>query len=553
MTHRRQFSTGSITGLVALTVGIACTTDSGGPERRTTPDPSLRTDAGPDNEKVDSVRLEVVSTAMEPGETTRVTVEVLPPAVHQVRLAVLDGESGAYLENPSLTTDATGIGNTRLTVVARNHDSITVLAQSGDETAKKQVKLLEPSVADLTVVPLYSGSRAFDSWQIAVLPGSSCSSSYDDSAWDSALTFEREYSDDGSPPTYRQSDVSARHPLTVLVKAESFALGCVSGVMLTPKTDNRVEVPITQRLGDVSRLSFPIEMNVAPESEFWTAFLAPTGETRYLTTLTSAFRDKSDSDLDALLDTMAELASNESLFLESRSANGWDALLTAKLSAEGAQSGLSSRIQRWLQEGATLLQGARAFVGTLAVHELGQRAELKMQSVAGKCPEACGLPVSHLASVTVDAQDILRVGFDLLFLPSPLFTCLADASVASTGDAGASDVLSALAVDFDCSLVADWMSGEDGLLFEGCDTACGASLCGDALAGMWQRVRDSDATESSFEVNAAGKAVLSEDATVTGVDANWVGTTSFVGSETSVSGLLRSTTVGDECQSTMPR
>lgn len=553
MTQRRKFSTSGVTGLVALAVSVACTTDSGAPQGRTTPDRSPRADSGTENEEVDSIRLEVLSSSMEPGETTEVIVEVSPAAVHQVRLAVLDGESGAYLENPSLTTDPAGVGRTRLTVVARNHDSLTVLAQSGDETAKSVIKVLEPSVADLTVVPLYSGSRAFESWQIAWVAGSGCNSSYDDAAWDSALTFPREYSEDGSPPAYHQENVSARHPLTVLVKAERFAIGCVGGVMLTPKTDNRVEVPITQRLADVSRLSFPIEMNVSSESEFWTAFLAPIDETPYLTVLTTRFRGEANSDAEALLDTMAQLASDGAAFGERRSAAGWDSVLANKLSPEGAQSGLSSRVQRWLQEGATLLQHPRAFMGTLRVQELGQRAELNVQSVAGACPEACGVPASHLASVTVDAQDVLRVGLDLRFLPAPLFTCLADASVASTSDAGAADVLSALAVDFDCNLVAEWMSGEDGLLFQGCDATCGAGLCSDALAEMWRRVAESDIAEASFEVNAAGKAALSEEAMVVGVDANWVGTTSFFGSETSVSGLLRSSTLDEECASREPR
>ncbi len=548
MLKRWPIQDNSICALVVVLSTAACTALHGGTPAgtETNPPPTSTADGGaPDVEAVD---LQVASSVMEPGETTKVTIQVSPPRVHQVQLALLDAQSDAYLGSSVLNTTLEGLAETHLTVVARNQATITVLAQTGGMAARAKVDILERSVADLTVVPMYSGSRGFTTWQVLWGSDLDCDMGYDDPAWERAVTFDRRYENDGFPE-YEQRNVSARHPLAVLVKAERFASGCVAGVTLTPKTGNRVEVPISQRLADVSRLSFRVQMNVAAESEFWPTFLSPGSEIPYLSGLTAKFRGSSTSDVGALLDAMAELNTNPDAerFRQVRTDAAWDALLATKLSPEGAQSGLSSRIQRWLQQGATLLQMPDVFVGDLHVHDLGQRGELALATVAGQSPKACGMIVQHSASVSVDAQDMLRVGFRLGFLPSALFTCLADASVAAASDAGVSNVLSALAVDFDCNVVANWMSDPDGQLFESCDTQCGAALCVSALDHMWNRVRVQDLSGQFFEVNAAGKAVLSPDAAVTGVDASWAGTTSFLGTETSISGALRSCEPGTEC------
>ncbi len=548
MLQRWPIQDNDICAFVVVLSTAACTALHGGTPEGTTTTPPSTSGADGGSPEAKALDLQVAHSAMEPGESTKVTIQVSPPRVYEVQLALLDAESNAYLGSSVLNTTVEGFAETHLTVVARNQATITVLAQTGGMAARSTVNILERSVADLTVVPMYSGSRGFATWQVLWGSDLSCDIGYDDPAWERAVTFDRRYDDDRFPE-YEQRSVSARHPLAVLVKAERFALGCVAGVTLTPKTGNRVEIPISQRLANVSRLSFPVQMNVAAESEFWPTFLSPGSGTPYLSMLTAKFRGDATSDVDALLDTMAELDTNPNSdrFRQVRADATWDALLATKLSPEGAQSGLSSRIQRWLQQGSTWLQMPNAFVADLHVHDLGQRSEFALTTVAGQSPEACGMKMSNLASVSVDAQDMLRVGFRLGFLPSPLFTCLADASVAAASDAGVSNVLSALAVDFDCNLVANWLSDPDGQLFESCDTQCGADLCTSALDHMWNRVREGDLSSSSFEVNAAGKAILSPDASVTGVDANWVGTTSFLGVESSVSGVLGSCEPGTEC------
>ncbi len=533
----------------ALLAACSRATDSGASADPS--DGSSRSPADAGDGKVTAVTLSLENDELEPGQSTEVTVRVEPAAVHLVQLAIIAGGDDAYLDAPQLSTNVNGIGKTRLTVVAHSGEELRLQATADDERATVSVKLNERSAAELVIAPVYAGNRTFDQWQMLWGPNLSCELGYNDPAWSSAQTVVRSLAPEGSIPEYGFADVPSREPLTILVKAERFAMGCVGGAKLTPRAVNRVEIPINQRFADVSQLTFPIELNVAPESEFWSTLLTTKDTVSYLSQLTAKFRGESASDVDALLDEMGEESTDPALFRQSRESAGWDALLTTNLSPEGAQNGLSSRVQRWLQDGAKLLQSPRAFVGTLAYDD-DNRGSFELVSVAGKPPDVCLLPPNHLASITVDAQDVLRVGFDLRLAPSSLFACLADSAVTGGADAGVTDVLSALAADFDCGLVAQWMTAPSGTLFDGCDTTCGAELCDAALARLWERVVFGDLTLSSLDVNAAGKASLTEDALVVGVDAIWVGTTLLAGVETSVGGALRSCSLDPDCQSMLP-
>lgn len=537
---------------LALVVTAACsrTTDNGA-----SPDPSgsrseIHQDAG--SSSIEKVSISLQSAKLEPGQSTEVMVQITPPGIHPIELALLGNANDAYLDSPQLSSDMNGIAKTRLTVVARTDEELLLQAKAGDERATATVSLNERATADISVVPVYAGNRAFEEWQVLWGPGLSCDIGYGDPAWNDAQTVSRPILGEESIPEYLFEDVPSRESLTVLVKAKSFAIGCAGGVNLVPQTRNRVEVPINQRFADVSQLAFPIEMNIAPESELWTNLLTTKTTTPYIVSLASKFRGEEPSDVSALLATMGQLSGDPTFFGAARKSGDWDSVLTNKLSPDGAQNGLSSRVQRWLQDGAKLLQAPRAFLANLEYHVEGERGEVELVSVAGKAPSDCLLPGSRLASISADAQDVLRIGFKLDFAPSGLFTCLADAAVANGNDAGTLDVLSALSADFDCDLVSQWMSAPSGSLYEGCDTACGAALCESALSHLWDRVVFGDIVASPLKVNAAGKSHLTDDARISAVDGSWVGTISLAGVETSVGGTLRSCSLDPECQSMLP-
>lgn len=552
MGHQLSFLRRSARGLVSLGLATACTTSSNTDKAARPPASIQETERDASLVKLDSVSIRLGATVLEPGESTEVRIEVAPAGVHPVRLALLDGANDAYLDDPLLTTDTRGVAQTRLTVVAHNKDQLTLQALAGDQSEKTRIGIRERSIGQLAVAPLYSGDRTFAAWDVLWLTDKSCDLSYDDPAWKDAHPSDVTFVPDGGAPEYTFEGVPARLPLTLFVKAERFAYGCVSGVQLTPQTSTRVEVPINQRFADVSQLSLRVEINIAPESEFWSTLLVPQSAASYIENLTSKFRGSATSDVDALLTSMQALSSSPTLFEAARADGSWDAVLTDKLSPEGAQYGLTSRVSRWLQDGAKLLQSPRAFLANLRYHSDANRGELELVSVAGKTPNDCRMPEVHLASIAIDAQDVLRVGFHLRYLPSTLLTCLADTAVTSGEDAAVADVPSALLADFDCARVAAWLGSESNQLFQDCDVACGRQLCEAALGKLWQQVVEGDLTESSLEVNAAGKALLSDDAHVTGVDANWVGTTTLANITSSVSGSLKSCDIDADYQSAWP-
>src|SRR5690606_24675531 len=149
------------------------------------------------------------------------------------------------------------------------------------------------------------------------------------------------------------------------------------------------------------------------------------------------------------------------------------------------------------------------------------RGLITLNSVSGLVPNASGTPAQYQASVTADAQDVLRVGFKIRFQPSVLFTALASQVASETGagetpaaDAGVvvNDAPSALSAALDCPLVGEWLTRDRVTAFGDCDAMCMNELCRDALVERWNAVRTSDTTGAAFDVSAAGPAVLDERA-----------------------------------------
>lgn len=243
-----------------------------------------------------SLVLSLTSTKLEPGQSTDVTVEVSPPGVYPVQLALIEGAADAYLDDPALTTNARGVAKTRLSVMTRTSNRLVVQANAGGRRTTVKVTLADKSTAELSVVPIYTGSRSFETWDVLWGHNLSCELAYSDPAWDAARSVAREPSAEGITPEYLFADVPSSEPLTLLVKARKFAVGCVGSVNLSQQSTNRVEIPINQRFADVSQLDFPIEMNIAPESEVWSTLLTAKDSTPYIANLASKFRGGASSD-----------------------------------------------------------------------------------------------------------------------------------------------------------------------------------------------------------------------------------------------------------------
>jgi hypothetical protein len=563
--------------------GAAFACDDKDPPRGTAP---VGSDVNPGSNNNGSYALKTSLTldaeALFPGDVTEVRVQLEPPGSHTVLIALVDGDELAFISDSVLMTDSAGRARTKLTVARTGVGTVTLQALvDGAAPVYLTTEIVAPSEATLNVVPVYSGDRPFDQWHIAVLDSPTCPMDYSTYVDQEAETFTRP----AKGQALALSAAPTGRPVSILVRAEEYAFGCTPGVVVTNDMSQVVQVNITDEPLVTADLEFPLRFGVYSDSEpFWSDLSA------YLvTTVAQAFRGDHSADSVALLDKMQQLAGSPEAFESNREAQNWDALLEVRLTAAGASQGLTSRVQRWLLDGARLLQSHTALVGNVTATE-NSAAAIEIQSLATLAPQDVGVVEQEVAGTlnTSGTDDVVRLAFKLEFEPSRLFGALAaevvarpmnivacarraqpaagagdagvhagsDASAPFTSDdtmtmdaalfdpelpdggtfdgapgldasdAGPLDPPSALAAIVGCSAVGSWLSEGTGQAYEGCDASCAESLCEAAIVHLWQQVLDADRNTKTWQVSAAGRAELDRRAHVVGLTGGeWIGTT----------------------------
>lgn len=567
----------------AVSLGLACngndTRGNGQPTR-----------SSRDNEHDSGVKYDLVttltlgSTSLSPGEVTDVDVQIQPPGSHDVQIAITKGGELAFLHDSVLITDSNGRAKTKLTVTRTAVGMITLSALvKGAAPEFLHAEIVPPAEATLNVVPVYAGNRPFTEWQVAVVDDPTCPASHAAYLGHDTHTFDR--------PTAGEAlflnGVPAGRPVSVLVRAEEYAFGCSAGVIVTNEKNQVVEVNVVDEPLLVDDFGFPMRFGVHTHSEpFWRDLGA------YLSDLGDAFRAPYEADSVALLSKMQQLASSPEAFSSNRESKAWDALLELRLSAAGASEGLTSRVQRWLLEGAQLLQSGSALRAQVEATSKN-RARVELLDIASLELVDAGIAKQTLEATlnTSGTDDVLRLAFSVEFAPSRLFGALAskvvagpvsvtpcapsddaprgpdagvsdagngdaandaDSSVGNPGDggqtpttgfettfadaqladAGTFDPPTALAASVGCSTVGVWLSEGTGVAYEGCDAACAARLCERAIMQLWQQVLDADTETKTLQVSAAGRAALDARAHVVGLtDGQWIGTTDLFSAE----------------------
>lgn len=480
---------------------------------------------------------------LEAGGTRSIEIVVSPPDDYPVQLSLVGGPEAVFLDKSVVTTNRRGEAEASLTVVSAGTQAFELKVTVGTFSTRVPVTISPQALATLVVVPSYAGERPIDEWKVTLGSHSSCLLEYD--AYDQSDTLRF----DGALEALQIGDVQARDPVTVLVSSKRYVFGCVQGNVLKPMSVNTITVPMSNRAVDTSMLDFAVRWGLDAEGEFW----APLNE--YLAQLTARFRGDAPTDVEALLDEMEVLASSSTDFAAARAEYGWQALLEQQLTPDGARSGLTSRISRWLAGGSLQLARPDAFEGRLQATDTTGRGLFTLNSVAGLVPNSSGAPAQYQASVAADAQDILRVGFKIRFQPSVLFTALASqaatqsnssTTVVADGGTAVHDAPSALARILDCPLVGQWLTRDRAAAFGSCDAACMGDLCEQALDARWQAIVTSDTTGAAFDVSAAGPAHLDERASAVGFAGTWVGETDlFADTQVSVQGTIESVAEAD--------
>lgn len=512
-----------------------------------------------------AVSLTLGSEELSSGEITEVKIQVTPAGSHRVSVAIAEGGDLAFLNDSVVYTDSTGYAETTLTVARTGFGKLALRALvDGAEPGYFEIYVEAPSEASLNVLPLYSGDRPFTEWHVLILDSPTCPTNYAASVDQPSETFQRSPTKEPLP----LSSVPAGRPVSVLVRAEEYAFGCTPGVVVTNDASQIVEVNVADEPLVVDDLAFPMRFGVYANSEpFWRDL-----STYLTTTIANEFRGELGADSVALLSKMEELASSPEAFNSNRQAQSWDSLLEVRLTAAGASSGLTSRVQRWLLDGARLLQSNTALQADVKAKN-SSTAAVQIASVAHLTPSELGIPREDIkATLNLSGtDDVVRLAFTLQFRPSRFFgmlasqvvagapsidTCdpserspdldggVADASAtnpdfqgpesadahfdAGGADAGPSDPPSALAAIVGCTEVGFWLSEANGYAYEGCDETCASELCERAIEQLWQQVLDADTERRTLQISAAGRAELDSRAHVIGLtQGQWIGATNL--------------------------
>jgi hypothetical protein len=447
------------------------------------------------------------------GETTRIQVDVQPPGQHEVRFALLGQAGDAFLSRSIVPTDAAGMAETDLTVLAAA-SSFAVRAAAGRVDTMLRIVTLPTSEGNLIVTPDYSGSRSIARWVASVHVDQTCAGLQGVPFPDGSAALET-----SSVVPLRLERIKAGSPLAVVIRAEQFAGGCRSLDSLSANSDTFIDIDVMDRPMQTANLALRMSFSVEATAELNPAleYLA----FRAASSLTGTAAD----DLAALLDAMSSLAEDPPAFEQARNARGWRTELVNNLAPGLPGSGLRTMVQSWMQTGLAQLNEEGALAGTLTVLGSDGAASLVLESVIGLAPQSAGFEPESIASAYAETEDFLRVGATLDWKPSP-FLAEAATLVALAEDPARSSVADAMATRFGCPDVAALITGvgeQPGQAFAGCGEACILALCQGAMVQLWSRVEEFDLPAVPWQISAAARAQIDENARPVFFEGDWVG------------------------------
>ncbi len=441
-------------------------------------------------------------------------VQVRPEGQHSVRFSLTGDSLDASLAATEVTTDSSGVATT--TLFAPSHvTSFNVRAAVGTEvSASKTVSVSEQGFGTLRVTPEYSGGREVTSWTASVHPGRRCSDLSGNPPPDGAL-----WTTVSPGQTIEIDSVPAGTYSAVTLRASQFAGGCsdLAGVMAGETKS--VAVQVINRPLQLSETELDMTLGLDDLNYDWEL-----GLDTARASAKAALLGESESDIDALLDAMAQSlpSGDAALFQSSRDSGAWDAQVAAWIGS-GAEKVLRSTLDQWFEASASRLSGDQVLIGKLqAVGSSPGWGTWHLEEVAGLAPAKAGFPADiGKLSLSADPDDSLLLGGSFYFFPSRLVVSAAEQqAISASGTATAPE---ALAEVIDCDGLGASLAGQ-GVLFEGCDGVCGALACREGLSHLFKRARDASGdTPATLTFSAAAATEIDSEARPTGVQGTWVG------------------------------
>jgi hypothetical protein len=515
---RRSPPLDALARVAALLLLVACSDLGRGRPTPTEPTAPTATQSPPNVDCPDSIHFDDASITVAPGQTVTLNVTVEPAASNvPVRLALFADTPIAFLNASELLTSELGKASFSLTVTSTSQPLRVQASCGNDVITELEVEVSGAVLANVQVNPSYAGKRPIDAWRVRFEEGADCSDYGAFKGPDAILV------DFGKPIDL--SNVPAQRPMTILVSSHEYAYGCAVR-SLEPGKENAVSVIVTDRPLQISSLEFPfsLDLNRTPEL---TAHLASAVDL-----MVAGFRRNGATDVVTLLQQMADLAPSQEDFRAEMIRSNWEERLTAALTPEGAESGLSSRVALWLRTGAARLTEEPLLRGLMMPSDSPNRAFFDLDTIAGIDPASVQMPVQYGVSVKAEGEDAVRAAFKVYLLPSLLLSVLAD--LAAQAD-GAESVVDALEHSLDasqgpfCARVAAVLAPLGNASVDAGGLPELEPLCHQALIARWDAVGTSVTRPAVIDVTALGPTTINDQAQVTGFAGSWVGTTDLLG------------------------
>lgn len=457
---------------------------------------------------------------LAPSDT--LVLDLAATGVASANVSLVGSYLDAFLDASSVDLSS---GQAHVTLHAPSSAStFSVLAASGDVTARLDVSVSATGFATVRVTVDYQGKRAVPIVAASTFIEQTCAE-LGTSAQDGSPLV---YGTDGETLVIPSVPTDGR--VAVAVRIAHYATGCVDITSLTPNQIDDVTVPVFDLPLDLADSSLDARFTFAPDP----------GDA---TSLASYFAGVADTVIDAtfsedeaggLLDAMQSASTSPSAFGAARDQNDWDSAVSGWL-AQHTPS-MHERVATWMAEAAL------GTVGDLTGSVTGAASKPTFApSMLGPLDAAsAGVTAQSPFTWSGQANDVLSLTGTIQIVSSELACAAADYR-ASVDVENANGVVSALVSEIDCGgLGTELANGGDA--FGQCDATCMSDLCASGLAAEWAAGAKSLAQTTnllSLSINVAAPVDVGDAAQVESYAGSWVGSFSTQNTSVSTKGIAK--------------
>ncbi len=447
-----------------------------------------------------------------------VTLDLSATGVSLTKLSLLGSYLDAFLDSDTVDLSS---GNGEVTLHAPSSaSSFSLLAASGDATARLDVAVSATGFASIRVTVDYEGKRAVPIVAASTFVEQTCEEVGTNATDGAPLVFGT----DGE--TLLIPSVPTDGRVAVAVRIAHYATGCFDVTSLAPDETRDVTVSVFDLPLDLADSSLKTRFTFTPD----TPDVADLTEyfVSVVDTVLDASFSSSDNQASALLDAMQAASTSPTAFASARNQKYWDSDVSTWLGQHTPT--MHDHVATWMTEAAL------GTVGDLTGSIAGAPSKpVFTPSMLGTLDAtAAGISAPNPFAWSGQPNDVLSLTGSLQIVPSELACAAADYR-ASVDVANANGVASALVLEIDCSgLGSDLAQGGDA--FGQCDATCMSALCASAITAMWSAgasslTKPTDAL--SLSITASAPVQVGDTADVEAYTGTWLG--SFSQGNTSVS------------------